>query len=343
VGEDVRDRPVPQVPPAARPRRHLDDARVRRRRGGVRGAALVAAPDDGLATTDLAAVLARAVPGADPTDARAIGEGWGATAYRLGTRTVRLLKPNAYTWGIDAGYAREPALLALLAAHGIPAPSNAEAICDDDGRVLAITYDYIEGDTIGALGRDAVGTLAREVGAALTALHATPIEEARAIGVPELDLGEELYRPMVEACLPHLGPRGRAWLERRFAAFVDGGGSRDAPRVLVHGDLGGSHVLADDASRLAGIIDWGDALIADPAYDLAALLANCPRSFHEHVIEAYEGPASRDADAGRRVAFYVDALPIWQVYFGGDIDGGAERRVGVRRIAARAAAAARAS
>ena len=181
------------------------------------------------------------------------------------------------------------------------------------------------------------------MGRALTALHATPVDEARKLGVPELDLSEELYRPMVEACLPHLGPRGRAWLEQRFAAFIEGGGSREAARVLVHGDLGCGHVLADDDGGLAGIIDWGDALIADPAYDLAALLANCPRGFAELVIDAYEGPASRDPDTRRRAAFYVDALPIWQVYFGGDIDGGAERRTGVRRIAARAAADARTS
>ncbi len=254
-----------------------------------------------------------------------------------------MLRPNAYTWGIDAGYAREPALLTLLAARSIPAPTHAEAIRDGDGRVVAVSYDYVEGATVDALGRGGRTTLAHEVGAALTALHATPVEEPRAIGVLELDLGEELYRPMVEACLPHLGPRGRAWLEHRFAAFIDGGGSRDAPRALVHGDLGCGHLLADAAGRLAAIIDWGDALIADPAYDLAALLANCPRTFAERVIEAYEGPASNDLDARRRVAFYVDALPIWQVYFGGDINGGAERRAGVRRIAARAAAAARAS
>ena len=254
-----------------------------------------------------------------------------------------MLKPNAYTWGIDAGYAREPALLALLAARGIAAPTNAEAIRDADGLVLAVAYDYIEGAAAGDLGRGARRTLAREVGAALTALHTTPVDEARAVGVPELDLGEELYGPMVEACLPHLGPRGRAWLEQRFAAFIDGGGSRDAPHALVHGDLGCGHLLADAAGRLAAIIDWGDALIADPAYDLAALLANCPRGFAERAIEAYEGPVTGDPDMRRRAAFYVDALPVWQVHFGGDINGGEERRVGVRRIAARAAAAARAS
>ncbi len=180
------------------------------------------------------------------------------------------------------------------------------------------------------------------MGAALTTLHSIRAEKARALGVPDIELGEELYRPMVEACLPHLGPRGRRWLEQRFAEFVERGGSRDAPRVLVHGDLGCGHLLTNDAG-LAGIIDWGDALIADPAYDLAALLANCPQSFAEQLIDAYEGPARRDPEMRRRVAFYVDALPIWQVYYGGDIDGGEVRRTGVRRVAARAAAAARAA
>ena len=263
-----------------------------------------------------------------------------------------MLKPQTSAWGIDAGYAREPALLALLATHGIPAPANAEAVRDDNGRLLAVGYDYIDGVTVADLSRSArvassrtrgnLAGLAREVGAALTALHAVPIEEARALGIPDIDLGEELYRPMIEGCLPHLGPRGRAWLEQCFAAFIDGGGSSAARRVLVHGDLGCGHLLAGAGGHLTGVIDWGDALIADPAYDLAALLANCPRGFAERVIDAYEGPASRDPDMRRRAAFYVDALPIWQVHFGGDMDDGEVRRVGVRRIGARAAAAARA-
>ena len=283
------------------------------------------------------------MPGADPASAHVIGEGWGATAYRLGDRTVRVLKPQAYVWGIDPGYAREPALLALLADRGIRAPANAEAVPGAAGRFAAIAYDYIEGVPVGALGRSARVTLARHVAAMLTALHAVPTDEASALGVPELDLGEELYRPMVEACLPHLGPRGRAWLEQRFSAFIESGGSSAAPRVLAHGDLGCAHILASADGCLAGVIDWGDALIADPAYDLAALLAECPRGFAERVIDAYEGPASRDPDMRRRAAFYVDALPIWQVFYGGDIDGGAERHVGVRRIAARANAASRAA
>ena len=166
----------------------------------------------------------------------------------------------------------------------------------EDGRAIAVAYDYIEARPLGALARappspPARDRLAGEVGAALTALHAVPVEEARAIGVPERDLGEELYAPMVEACLPHLGPRGRAWIEGRFAEFIDGGGSRGAPRTLVHGDLDASHLLADADGRLAAVIDWADALIADPAYDLAGLLAGCPPAFAERAIASYDGPA----------------------------------------------------
>ena len=55
------------------------------------------------------------------------------------------------------------------------------------------------------------------------------------------------------------------------------------------------------------------------------------------------GPRAATPTCAAAAAFYVDALPIWQVFYGGDIDGGAERQVGVRRIAARAAAVARAA
>ena len=252
-----------------------------------------------------------------------------------------MLNPRAYAWSIEAGYAREPALHAVLAGRGIPTPANSEAILGDDGRLAAVAYDYIEGVTVGALGRAARATLAREVAAMLTALHAVPADEARSLGVPGIDLGEELYRPMIEASLPRLGPRGRAWLERRFAEFIEGGGSRGAPRVLVHGDLACSHLLASGAGRLTGVIDWAEARIADPAYDFAALIAECPRSFAEQVIAAYGGPASRDPDMRRRAAFYVEALPVWEVRFGVNLDGQPDPRAGVRRIAARAAAEAR--
>ena len=43
--------------------------------------------------------------------------------------------------------------------------------------------------------------------------------------------------------------------------------------VFVHGDLMYRHVFVE-GSRLAGIIDWGDALVTDRHYELAQVQLN---------------------------------------------------------------------
>lgn len=42
-------------------------------------------------------------------------------------------------------------------------------------------------------------------------------------------------------------------------------------RALVHGDFGSNNVLAENG-RVTGVIDWSEALIGDPLYDIANLL-----------------------------------------------------------------------
>ncbi|GAA0943845.1 aminoglycoside phosphotransferase family protein [Nonomuraea longicatena] len=43
------------------------------------------------------------------------------------------------------------------------------------------------------------------------------------------------------------------------------------PPVLVHADLKGEHLLVRPDGTLAGVLDWTDALVADPALDVAGL------------------------------------------------------------------------
>ena len=44
----------------------------------------------------------------------------------------------------------------------------------------------------------------------------------------------------------------------------------ETPTILVHGDITADHVFVDDQG-LTAVIDWGDALVADRAYELPAI------------------------------------------------------------------------
>ena len=60
-------------------------------------------------------------------------------------------------------------------------------------------------------------------------------------------------------------------LVSQIDGFVAGTDQEDT--VFVHGDLMFRHVFVEDG-RLAGIIDWGDALVADRHYELAQIQLN---------------------------------------------------------------------
>jgi aminoglycoside phosphotransferase (APT) family kinase protein len=77
----------------------------------------------------------------------------------------------------------------------------------------------------------------------------------------------------------------------------------DFEPVLVHADLGPAH-LRVRAGRLAGVIDWGDARLGDPALDYAWLL---------------NGPFANwdvDSDLRRRARFYHRLGPWYEAHYG---------------------------
>jgi len=73
--------------------------------------------------------------------------------------------------------------------------------------------------------------------------------------------------------------------------------------ALTHSDLGPSHLLVRDG-RLAGVIDWGDARVGDPAIDYAWLLN---RPFPDWEVD----PGLR-----RRALIYHRLGPWFEVHYG---------------------------
>ena len=77
----------------------------------------------------------------------------------------------------------------------------------------------------------------------------------------------------------------------------------DFEPALLHADLGPAHLLVHDG-RLAGVIDWADARLGDPALDYAWLL-NVP--FADWDV---------DPDLRRRARFYHRLGPWYEAHYG---------------------------
>jgi aminoglycoside phosphotransferase (APT) family kinase protein len=82
---------------------------------------------------------------------------------------------------------------------------------------------------------------------------------------------------------------------------------------LCHGDLKGGHVLVDD-DRLAGIIDWGDAAVGDPVWDIARFAHRADASSLWLLLEGYDPDRVLVDDLAWRIPLYgvlwelVDAI-----------------------------------
>ncbi|MFA7249306.1 MAG: aminoglycoside phosphotransferase family protein [Dehalococcoidia bacterium] len=276
-----------------------------------------------------------------------LGSGYAADAYRVrtagGDLVLRLPKGRLeYTVPL---LRREARLLRALARVdlGVAVPHGMREV--RDGRTfLGTLHEYVPGAAHPRGLRGAArARLCDGIGRFLAALHGVPRMVATRAGTREADLWP-VYRGLIEEALPRLGPRARAWLIDTAGAFARGGGTRRAPRVLVHGDIQRAHLFGDAAGRLTGVIDFGEAMLADPALDFAGVLNDLGWSDLERVWAAYRAAGGRvDADAARRVRFYIAVAPIYRVLYGEAAEGPAERLAGIRQLAARAAASTRRS
>ena len=98
------------------------------------------------------------------------------------------------------------------------------------------------------------------------------VDDLLAAGVPDR---RSILRRVREVAEPYLGSipglaQVVAELPGRLAA-IDACG---LPDTLVHGDLHPGNVIADGTGRV--LIDWGDAVVGNPAYDIVRLVEDLP-------------------------------------------------------------------
>lgn len=94
---------------------------------------------------------------------------------------------------------------------------------------------------------------------------------------------------------------------------------------LCHGDLKSTHVLVED-EQLAGIIDWGDAAVADPLWDLARFAHRADDASTAVLLEGYDPAAALTETLAWRLPLYG---ALWMM-----VDAVVDHRLGHRADAA---------
>lgn len=115
--------------------------------------------------------------------------------------------------------------------------------------------------------------IASDLARFLNELHSFPVATAKALGVPTADpveYLEEIKKQYPEHIAPRITPKEREYCERIFRMYENYTKEKH-PSVMTHYDMLGVHILLAKDHRIAGIIDFGDKALADPARDFNGL------------------------------------------------------------------------
>ena len=136
-------------------------------------------------------------------------------------------------------------------------------------------------------------TLAAVLGDFLASLHAVPFEHRHLKAAPfgGGDFWDELWPAAAPSLQASIRKRAEGYFHRALSRIASAA-YRDA---VTHSDFGTGNVLIDLVhSQIAGVIDFGDIGIGDPATDFATFYRRFGRPFAEDMVKAYRLPLGDD-------------------------------------------------
>ena len=210
----------------------------------------------------------------------------------------------------DTNLEVEARVLALLEVRAVPStPRDVRGLFGRDGVLLAFAYRYIDGQPshLAHLRGAARERYARDLGCFLGSLHTAPIAAARRAGLSGANHWRSTCIPLIEDCRPYLPRTLEVELDQLVAQFAPL--VARAPRALVHGDISGFHTLVRPDGELAGVIDFGDTSIADPAIDFAGVLNHHSRALLHRALTYYGRVV--DPEALLRAEFFIALVPLF--------------------------------
>lgn len=220
---------------------------------------------------------------------------------------------SAAATALEAEAALAPELLDELRASNLPfdvvRPAGFATV--SEGR--AVVYPEPFGSTVEF--EDMNPAEARALGRAVAAIHTLPTRVIADAGLPVYSPDEWRRRLMAELSdCDHTGLLP-ALLRRRWNDALDDSSLWHFTPCVIHGDLAGENFLWSQG-QIATVVGWGEAKVADPAYDLACLLP-LPDELLIPAIEAYENVRNIELDEQTRlraVFFSEFSILRWLMY-----------------------------
>ncbi|WP_459962375.1 phosphotransferase family protein [Nocardia sp. IFM 10818] len=269
---------------------------------------------------------------------RVLGEGMDSVAVlvTVGVEEFVVRMPK----GADGaeGIAREARLLPELAGRvSLEIPRFAFLAENPIGPGECCVYPAVPGESVGEAEWRDRGLLeqeetARAIAGFMGEVHAFPVERARELGVAERDMREEyaedleLIRAQVVPLLPTTEARE---LLARWEGYLGEDANFEYAPTLIHADISLDHLLLT-GDRISGVIDFGDAQIGDPDYDLCYLWPAAGAEFVRRVQE-YRGRELDDRLAAK-LSFWAATDSAVDVLHAIDHDMPEFRDVSVRRV-----------
>ena len=215
-------------------------------------------------------------------------EGWDNELFAVGGSWLfRFPKREDTVWRLE----HEATLLPVVeGATDVPVPRfELMGVRGDRFPYPFVGYRRIEGIDADRAPEGARPALARALGEFLTSLHG--VDPSRVPAHPD---GTWPWPAIAQELVEDAGRIGSVLpppIANEAEPFLQG--LRPPPPFVttprfIHGDLLPHHVLVDDRGRLAGIIDFADAIVDDPVYDFVGLVRIGGYRFVEDVLTRYD-------------------------------------------------------
>ncbi len=214
-------------------------------------------------------VLDRAFPLRGPLRQLTEGEDSRAFAFDSAAETF-VVRVNATA----VGFEMDQLIGAALSESAVPVP-EVMLLAPLENNGFVCVSRYLPGDTLQALPNGGAFECAHGVAQVLDRLAALDKAILRRLAASPLMGAQSSWPDFVAAVAEldwrHTGDEARASIDRWTELVVGSVAKLPQRRGLVHGDFGSNNVLVQ-RGRVSGVLDWSEARIGDPLYDLANIL-----------------------------------------------------------------------